>query len=100
MIANHLKHIDFLVTKISRSVGIIIKLRSYLPTETLTILYYALVHSHILYGLPVWAATYYTYLNKLRKFQNKAIRTITKSNIKNRVTPQYRHLSILKLNDL
>ena len=92
-------HIDFLVTIISRSVGIMIKLRPYLPKETLTILYYALVHSHILYGLPVWAATY-TYLNKLRKLQNKAIRTITKSNIKNRITPQYRHLGILKLNDL
>ena len=80
-------HIDFLVTKISRSVGIMIKLRLYLPIETLTTLYYALVHSHILYGLPVWAATYNTYLNKLRKLQNKAIRTITKSNIKNRITP-------------
>ena len=113
-------HIDFLVTKISRSVGIMIKLRPYFPTktlisrsvgimiklrphfptETLTTLYYAFVHSHILYELPVWAATYDTNLNKLRKLQNKAIRTITKSNIKNRITPQYRHLGILKLNDL
>ena len=42
-------HIDFLVPKISRSVGIMIKLRPYLPTETLTALYYALGHSHILY---------------------------------------------------
>ena len=41
-------HIDFLVSKISRSVGIMIKLRPYLPTETLTTSYYALVHSHIL----------------------------------------------------
>ena len=91
---------DFLVTKISRSVGIMIKLRSYLPTETLTTLYYALVHSHILYGLPIWAATYDTYLNKLRKLQNKAIRTVTKSNIKDRITPRYRHLGILILYDL
>ena len=77
-----------------------IKLRPYLPTETSTTLYYALVHSHILYGQPVWAATYDTYLNKLRKLQNKAIRTITKSNIRNRIIPQYRHLAILKLNNL
>ena len=92
--------IDFLATKISRSVGIVIKLRPYQPTETLTTLYYALVHSHIPYRLLVWAETYHTYLNKLRKLRNKAIRTITKSNIKNRITPQYRHLGILKLNDL
>ena len=38
-------HIHFLVTKISRSVGIMIKLRPYLPTETLITLYYAHVHS-------------------------------------------------------
>ena len=77
-----------------------IKLRHFLPTETLTTLYYALVHSHIVYGPRVCAATYDTYLNKLRKLQNKAIRTVAKPNVKNRITPQYRHLGILKLNDL
>ena len=46
-------HIEFLGTKISRSVGIMSKLSYYLPTETLITLYYALIHSHILYGLPV-----------------------------------------------
>ena len=48
----------FLETKISHSVGIMSKLSYYLPTETLITLYYALIHSHILYGLPVWASTF------------------------------------------
>ena len=56
-------HIEFLIgTKTSRSVGIMPKLSYYLPTETLFTLYYALIHSHILYGLPVWASTFNTYL--------------------------------------
>ena len=93
-------HIEFVETKISRSVGIMSKLSYYLPTETLITLYYALIHSHIFYGLPVWASTFNTYLNKLRKLQNRAMRIITKSKIKDRITPQYVHLGILKLNDL
>ena len=93
-------HIEFLKTKISRLVGIASKLSYYLPTETLITLYYALIYFHILYGLPVWASTFNTYLHKLKKLQTRAIRIITKSKIKDRITPQYVHLGILKLNDL
>ena len=93
-------HIEFLETKMLRSVGIMSKLSYYLPTETLITLYYALIHSHILCGLPVGASTIDTYLNKLRKLQNRTIRKITKSKIKDRITPQYVHLGILKLKDL
>ena len=53
-------HIEFLETKISHSVGIMSKLSYHLPTKTLTTLYYALIHSHILFGLPVWASTFDT----------------------------------------
>ena len=49
--------ITHLKSKISRSVGVIAKLRYYLPPETLLNLYFALVHSHLLYGQPVWAST-------------------------------------------
>ena len=93
-------HIEFLETKISRSVGIMSKLSYYLPTETLITLYYALIHSHILYGLPVWASIFNTYLNNVRKLQNRAMRIIIKSKIKGRINPQYVHFGILKLNDL
>ena len=93
-------HSEFLETKISRSVGIMSKLSYYLPTKTLITLYYALIHSHILYGLPVRASTFNTYLNKIRKLQNRAIRIFTKSKIKDRITSQHVYLGILKLNDL
>ena len=93
-------HSEFLETKTSRSVGIMSKLSYYLPTKTLITLYYALIHSHILYGLPVRASTFNTYLNKIRKLQNRAIRIFTKSKIKDRITSQHVYLGILKLNDL
>ena len=57
---------------------------------------------YTLYTMRLFTLTFYMdYLfEQLRKLQNKAIRTIIKSNIKDRITPQYRHLAILKLNDL
>ena len=76
------------------------KLNYYLSTEALITLYYALIRSHILYGLPVWASNFDNCLNKLRKLQNRTIRIVTKSKIKDRITPQYVHLGILKLNNL
>ena len=46
-------HIRMIENKISRSIGIIIKLKSFLPQSALLKLYYALVHPHLLYGLLV-----------------------------------------------
>ena len=58
------------------------------------------MHTHLLYALPVWASTYNTYLNKLKQLQNKAVRIISGTSIKDRITPNYHRLKILKLDDL
>ena len=46
-------HLTFLESKLSRSVGIIFKLSRHLLTKTLLTLYYSLVHTHLLYALPI-----------------------------------------------
>ena len=84
----------------SRSVGVIAKLRYHLPSHTLLNLYFALIHSNLLYGLLVWGSTYKSYLTKLKKLQNKALKIITNSCPRERVTPLYHKLKILKLDDL
>ena len=61
------QHIILLENRVARSVGIIAKVSYYLPFNTLITLYHALVHSQLLYALPIWASTYKTYLNKLEK---------------------------------
>ena len=76
------------------------ELRCYLPQSSLTILYFSLVHIHLLYALPVWASTYNTYLTKLKRLQNKAVRIISRTSIKDKITPNYNRLEILKLDDL
>ena len=71
-------HLNFLEKKLSRFVGIMAKLSYYLPPNALLTLYHSLVHVHLIYALPVWATTFPTYLIKLKRIQNKAIRIIAK----------------------
>ena len=101
-IDNHLsfnQHITLLENKVARSVGVISKLRFYLPRSSLVILYFSLMHTHLLYALPVWASTYNIYLSKLKRLQNKA-GIISRTSIKDKITPNYHRLEILKLDDL
>ena len=63
-IDNQLSFKTHLESKIAGSVGIIAKLSYYLLHNTLLALYHSLVHSHILYVLPVWASKHKTFLTK------------------------------------
>ena len=56
--------------------GILNKLKQTLPQTVMLQLYYALVHSLLLYGIIIWGATYPIYLQKLKPLQNQAIKTI------------------------
>ena len=93
-------HIIFLEKKIARSVGVLAKLSYYLPCNALINLYYSLVHTHLHYALPLRGATYKSYLMKLKRLQNKALRIISKTKIRGKISPQYYKYEILKLEDL
>ena len=92
--------LTFLEFKLSRSIEIISRLSRYLPTKTLLTLYYSLLHTHFLYALPIWASTYDTYLIKIQRLQNKAIRILTKCRVSDRITPRFHDLEILEVNDM
>ena len=92
-------HIENMVSKLSKSIGILSKLRYVLPSSTLHLLYFSLVHPHLLYGLPLWGSTFSSYLAKLQRLQNKAIRIISNS-FSSSITPQFHKLGILKIHDL
>ena len=94
---NFHEHIKILEVKIARSVGILNKLKYFLPSSGLLKLYYALIHSHFNYGLAVWGTTYPTYLNKLKLLQNKAIRIVTFSHKSTSSKPLYIKSNILPL---
>ena len=75
------------------------KLNYHLPPNALT-LYHSLVHVHLINALPVWARAFPTYLIKLKRLQNKAIRIVTKTSSNDRISRHYCRLKILKLDDL
>ena len=93
-------HISSITQKISRAVGILSKLRYYMPTCALLKIYYAFVHSQLLYGLPVWGSTYPSHLKKLMSLQNKAVKHIGGGHPRDCASPYFSQFNILKLSDL
>ena len=94
------KHINNLVKKLSKAVGILRKVKNFLNSQALLQLYYAIFHSHIQYRLIIWGSTFKTYLKKLTILQNKAVKIVGGSKYFDHATPYYSKLRILKLVDL
>ena len=72
------------------------KIKYYVFNRVLLLLYFALFHSHITYGLIIWYSTYKTYTSQISKLQNRIIKIITKSNPLEKVKKH----GILTLDDL
>ena len=94
------KHINNLVKKLSKAVGILCQVKNFLNSQALLQLYYAIFHSHLQYGLIIWGSTFKTYLKKLTTLQNKAVKIVGGGKYFDHATPYYSKLRILKLVDL
>ena len=70
-------HIFNVTTKISRAIGIMYKLRSYLPLNVLKNVYYSLIYSHITYAIEVWGSAFKTEMDKILILQKRAMRLMT-----------------------
>ena len=57
--------IDQVFHKLLKYVGIHYKLHYKVPSKCLLNIYYAFVYPHILYGIELYANTYYSFLDKL-----------------------------------
>ena len=93
-------HIALLESKLSRSLGILFKTKSFLPKDILKKLYYAFIHSHLNFGLIIWSATPKSNLLKLRSIQSKAIRVLAGANWYEHASPLYVKLNIFSLDKL
>ena len=66
-------HIDYISNKVSKSIGILFKLKDYLPQSTLVSLYYSFIYPYLIYCNLVWGGTYSSHLGKLIKLQKKRL---------------------------
>ena len=61
--------------------------KSYLPQGTLKILYNSLIETHFRYGNMVWGNCGETFLTRLQRLQNRAVRIITGSDYDTQAEP-------------
>ena len=83
-------HIKKLAHRISKVVGIIFKLKQYMPKKALQALYFTLIHTHFFMVYPsVWGFTHPSYLKKLITLQNKAVKLIGGGHYNDKASPFY-----------
>ena len=98
---NFKTHIKLLYTKLSRSLGILHKVKNYLPKKSLLYLCFALLQSHLLYCVTLWFPTYQNYTAPISKLQDRAIKLIYHKHAHHyALSSIYKSLNILQLLDL
>lgn len=90
------EHIKNITIKISRAIGVMNRLKSYLPTNILLTIYFALVHSHFNNHILLWGNT----SESIYKLQKKAVRIVSLAPKISHSTPFFKQLNILKVPDL
>ena len=58
-------HLDCVITKISKTIGMIAKLRHFVPSFVLTNIYKSLILPYLTYGIIAWGNASKRYLNKI-----------------------------------
>ena len=93
-------HIDFIALKISKTIGIISRLRHFIPTSILLNIYRSLIYPYISYGLSVWGQTSKTNLNKILTLQKRALRLIYFVDNREHAIPLFLYANILPVDML
>ena len=100
-------HILNVSKKISRSIGVMYRIRKYVNINILKSLYYSLIYSHIVYAIQIWGSASNTELEKILILQKKAMRMMMYKDQYppihgplNPSNPIFVKLAILKVNDV
>ena len=89
-------HIDNISNKCCKTVGIINKLKYFLPTHVKLLLYNTLIVPHICYCILAWGFNYKRILN----IQKKAIRLVNLSAYNAHTEPLFRKYRVFKIKDI
>ena len=89
-------HTQKVANKISRTVGLLCRLKRTLPQNTLRLIYTSLILPHLQYGLLNWGFN----ISRITKLQKRAMRNITNSKYNAHTTPIFKELNLLKLEDI
>jgi hypothetical protein len=93
-------HINYVVKKLSSGIYALRQMSRVCDLETLKIIYYSLIQSHISYGISIYGGTTKTNLDKILIQQKRAIRTIMKLQKTTSVKNFFHELGILTVYNL
>ena len=68
--------LNCVITKISKTIGMIAKLRHFVPSSVLINIYKSLILPYLTYGLVAWGNASKNYLNKIVVLQKRVLRLI------------------------
>ena len=95
---NH--HINYILGKISRSAGILYRIRDSLTQAARLTFYYSFVYPYISYNIVAWGGTNKVHLKPLNIQHKRIIRTISNAGFLEHTSPLFSQLRILKLDDI
>ena len=95
------KHVDMVVNKVSKIVGILYRVGHILDADKLKLLYHTLLEPHLTYCCSVWSSPHKTgNLDRILRLQKAAVRIITCSSYLSHSNPLFYKLKILKIYEL
>jgi hypothetical protein len=93
---NWKSHVNKISTKISKIVGLLTKLKHFLPERILLNIYNALIVPHLNYGALLWENSY----QRVFMLQKKAVRAVTNSKFNAHTDMLFKRLNTLKCKDI
>ena len=91
-------HAHYLSQNVSKRIGVICRVKYYLPCNTVNMLAKALIFPHFDYCSPVWSNFIAEYHNKLQILQNRLARILLSADIRTPVDKLMEDLGWVKLN--
>jgi hypothetical protein len=88
-------HIDFLLSKLSKAIYMLNRVKNVLPTSALKSIYYALFQSHLLYCPTIISIMSNNNISKITEMQKKAITIISHAQYNAHATPLFAHHKIM-----
>lgn len=93
-------HIDNVGKACFRNIGVLNKVKLFLPTNTLYTLYCSLVLPYLNYGLLLWGNANKQYMDKILRLQKRAMRIISKSEYLSPTKPLFKRFNTLDIYDM
>ena len=93
-------HVNYLNKKLSKTLGLLFKIRYYLDKKTTLLILHSLFLSHIQYGILCWGRCCKSTMKPISTLYNRALRCINFSHYKTNSNSLYKKEKLLKVDDI